>query len=124
MAGVYWTSRAKLIIKRGRKCELCGYSEEPMILNPHHKIPRCMGGSNKSDNLIILCPNCHAKEHLKTKKYKTLESVVEYWRTIKVNPKYMNEWREKNRDKLRMYNREYDRNVRSKNKSKEAMLPC
>lgn len=48
-----------LIDRRGRKCELCGYSEHPEILEVHHIIPRCDGGKNEDSNLQVLCPNCH-----------------------------------------------------------------
>lgn len=27
----------------------------------HHIVPKSMGGSDKRNNIITLCPNCHAK---------------------------------------------------------------
>jgi len=41
-------------------CERCGYSE---TIDIHHIKQRRDGGKNSSDNLIILCPNCHALFH-------------------------------------------------------------
>ena len=40
----------------------CDYScESKSQINIHHIIPRSMGGSNKKNNLLEVCPNCHAK---------------------------------------------------------------
>ena len=39
------------LIDRARNCALHGPCEK------HHIIPRCMGGSNKQDNLVELHPN-------------------------------------------------------------------
>ena len=41
------------------KCAICGYNEEPKILQVHHIDENRQ--NNNIDNLIILCPNCHAK---------------------------------------------------------------
>ena len=56
-------SHKKVLIKeRGYKCESCNLSEwlsEPIPLELEHK-----DGDNKNnikDNLLLLCPNCHAK---------------------------------------------------------------
>jgi hypothetical protein len=46
-----------ILKKRGNKCELCGWDKARCDV--HHKIPRSESGSNKEENLIILCPNCH-----------------------------------------------------------------
>lgn len=57
------TFTAKSSIKNLIKhCEKCGYKDDPRILVLHHK-----DGNHKhnhSDNLIILCHNCHALAHL------------------------------------------------------------
>lgn len=49
--------------RRGRltKCEECGYCKHPEILAVHHKDGN--RSNNAIDNLVILCPNCHAIEH-------------------------------------------------------------
>ena len=55
---------AKLIIKREYRCEICGYSEHPEVLEVHHIIERSRGGSNDEKNLQVVCPTCHAlQEH-------------------------------------------------------------
>lgn len=48
-----------------RLCEHCRwrtpYGSE--LLHAHHVIPLSCGGPDTIDNLIILCPNCHAIAH-------------------------------------------------------------
>lgn len=41
----------------GERCELCGFG---MVVDIHHIIPKYMGGEHSIDNLIVICPNCHA----------------------------------------------------------------
>lgn len=58
------TIRKYLFDKANYKCELCGYEGYNLktgntILQIHHKDGN--SGNNKPDNLIVLCPNCHAK---------------------------------------------------------------
>jgi predicted restriction endonuclease len=56
-------------IKRyGNRCELCGYG---LVVETHHILPRKKGGLHVTDNLTVLCPNCHA---LFTRKYLSLKS--------------------------------------------------
>jgi hypothetical protein len=50
----------RLIEKRGKKCERCGY-EVYQILQVHHQDRN--RNHNDLINLELLCPNCHAKEH-------------------------------------------------------------
>jgi hypothetical protein len=49
-------------------CEFCGWRApkllaEDAILSLHHVMPVYIGGSDDPDNLIILCPTCHALAH-------------------------------------------------------------
>jgi hypothetical protein len=44
-------------------CEKCKH-DNWNILQVHHIIEKSKGGSNELDNLLLLCPNCHAREHL------------------------------------------------------------
>jgi hypothetical protein len=44
-----------------KKCERCGYNEFPDILEVHHKDRSRKNGA--SENLELLCPNCHTEEH-------------------------------------------------------------
>lgn len=46
-------------------CEDCGYDEIPEILEVHHKDRNRR--NNKVENLKVLCPNCHEKEHFLSK---------------------------------------------------------
>jgi len=53
-----WFSR----FGRMSECENCGYKEIPGILIIHHKDRD--RNNNKIPNLAVLCPDCHALEHL------------------------------------------------------------
>lgn len=49
--------------KKIKKCEKCGFDNEPRILVIHHKNQNRK--NNFPDNLIVLCPTCHALEHMR-----------------------------------------------------------
>jgi len=49
--------RAQAIKQYGGKCELCSFE---LVIDTHHILPKNKGGSDAVDNLIVLCPNCHA----------------------------------------------------------------
>jgi 5-methylcytosine-specific restriction endonuclease McrA len=57
-----WFSR----FGRMAKCERCGYDDKPGILQVHHKDRD--RENNALSNLEVLCPNCHAEEHLEERK--------------------------------------------------------
>ena len=44
--------------KKIKKCMKCGRSSE---LEIHHIIPIRKGGTNRIDNLVLLCKRCHEK---------------------------------------------------------------
>lgn len=48
----------------GNACERCSYDACPDILEVHHKDRNRK--NNRLENLELLCPNCHAIEHLET----------------------------------------------------------
>ena len=51
---------------RDKFCQTCGtYGDKLNPLTVHHKKPRCKGGSNSLDNLILLCSECHHDLHKK-----------------------------------------------------------
>lgn len=54
-------SKSKLTIGKSRKplCEVCG---SPAHGEPHHIIPRSLGGPDNKLNLIQLCHRCHYVE--------------------------------------------------------------
>jgi hypothetical protein len=66
----------KLKEKLGNHCLFCGFSKEPKILHFHHlrdkkfsinrmiKLP-IEEIKKEVDKCVLLCPNCHAIEHLK-----------------------------------------------------------
>jgi len=58
--------KIRLLKSRGKKCERCGF-EEYQILQVHHKDKD--KNNNKLDNLEILCPNCHSREHYSEKSW-------------------------------------------------------
>lgn len=60
--------RMQAIKKYGAKCELCGYE---LVVESHHILPRKRGGLHEINNLMVLCPNCHA---LITRRYLNLKS--------------------------------------------------
>ena len=45
------------------ECTICHYHDEPRILEIHHILERCNGGTDDVSNLIVLCPNCHSLVH-------------------------------------------------------------
>lgn len=49
--------RNQAIKKYGNNCELCDYS---LSIDTHHIEPKKNGGLHEIENLMILCPNCHA----------------------------------------------------------------
>jgi len=49
--------RAQAIKKYGNSCELCGYT---LAVDTHHIIPKHDGGAHEINNLMVICPNCHA----------------------------------------------------------------
>lgn len=50
---------------RGGVCERCDFSNYA-VLQIHHKKERHKGGTDRINNLELLCPNCHATHHLGT----------------------------------------------------------
>lgn len=52
--------REELISSLGGKCQKCMGTN---ILQAHHKVPFWKGGSNKLENLELLCITCHGHEH-------------------------------------------------------------
>ena len=59
---------AKLVRRyRGDECQICGDSydsEEGTFCDSHHIVPLAEGGTDTSDNIIIVCPSCHRRFHL------------------------------------------------------------
>lgn len=47
------------VLKRDRRCQLCGAGPEDAVLHVDHIVPRSRGGSNDLDNLQVLCQACN-----------------------------------------------------------------
>jgi len=63
--GEEWENARKSAFKRDDgECQDCGKMSDPLsILHVHHKTPRSEGGSDDLENLVTLCPDCHAQRH-------------------------------------------------------------
>lgn len=68
------------ILKRAKaKCILCGWGEATCDI--HHIIEKHKGGTDESNNLIIVCPNCHRIIHTFPEKFSLeflKENSIEY----------------------------------------------
>lgn len=58
--------KIRLLAEKGRKCERCDY-DKYQILEVHHKNRNRQ--DNGLENLALICPNCHAEEHLLKKSW-------------------------------------------------------
>jgi len=64
-AQVVKSVRAQCVERSGGSCEECG-CECLFDGHAHHKIPRSLGGKWTTENIVYLCPLCHAKAHRRT----------------------------------------------------------
>lgn len=51
-------------ISKGGYCLLCGYNENPLILEEHH-----IGGKSNSRTSVVACANCHKALTLKQRSW-------------------------------------------------------
>lgn len=57
-----WNIIRRIIYRRAKyTCQYCGKSD--LGINAHHIVPLIKGGSNKLDNLICVCNQCHSILH-------------------------------------------------------------
>jgi 5-methylcytosine-specific restriction protein A len=79
--------KRRLKLKAEFKCQICDQRYDPEILDIHHIYPVKLGGSDRTSNLIVLCPTCHRKadrkiisrerlKRAKNKKRKKIDSQV------------------------------------------------
>lgn len=62
--GAMHLRRKKEMIADRSTCENCAIIlPAASMLHMHHTVPVSRGGSDGFDNLILLCPNCHAIAH-------------------------------------------------------------
>lgn len=57
----------RLLVEVAHRCCICPEHED--ITEIHHIVAVGKGGSSNYENLIVLCPNCHAKVHREKGKY-------------------------------------------------------
>lgn len=56
-----------LLLKiRPNKCNRCPFDFVP-VLQAHHIVEVCNGGTDDPENLELLCPNCHCTHHYLTR---------------------------------------------------------
>ncbi len=66
-----------LYLKQGRRCAACGRKMEKNKLQIHHITPRVYNGQNSTENLILLCEECHNQLH-KFINWKILELIEKH----------------------------------------------
>lgn len=57
-------TKDKVKDKFKNKCSVCGISGDNTKLNISHIMPYAYGGDSNEDNLLLICPNCHANMDL------------------------------------------------------------
>lgn len=57
----YYNVKAAVLDRDNHTCQICAGKDTQ--LEVHHIIPKSQGGSNRMENLITLCKNCHEKIH-------------------------------------------------------------
>lgn len=67
-------------------CVACGQSDN---LNQHHLVPRSLGGTDATDNLLTLCGSCHAKAHQVKATWKHSELTRKAMRNKQANEEYI-----------------------------------
>jgi 5-methylcytosine-specific restriction endonuclease McrA len=72
--------RNQAVKRYGKNCELCGYK---LAVEAHHIIPRKENGKHEVNNLIVLCPNCHALITRKIIVLKNRKSILQAQKDLK-----------------------------------------
>jgi len=72
--------KKRLLLLAKGKCENCGMrlTEQGVGEDIHHIKPWAERGSDKDDNLIVLCPNCHRKVKVGTIPAEELKKKIAY----------------------------------------------
>ena len=70
----YQNIRAYVLHRDKYMCQLCG--KRNALFQLHHIIPKSQNGKDHPDNLITLCPDCHARVHNDTQLLKKLQSKI------------------------------------------------
>ena len=71
----YWNRQCK--IRDDYTCQICGF-REPEIMVADHILPKSMYPELKFEmnNLVTLCPNCHARKTQREKKNKEYNKII------------------------------------------------
>jgi 5-methylcytosine-specific restriction endonuclease McrA len=78
---VFGENRRKALDYANQRCQRCGVGD--IRLHVHHKKPRAEGGSDDLENLIVVCPECHAEAH-DAEPCKLCGNVVHYGGTVSI----------------------------------------
>lgn len=72
-------TRLGMIRDSRRKCEVCAWAA-PFYdaLCVHHIVPVADGGDDALDNLVVLCPNCHAVVHALIRRVDAADEAIFY----------------------------------------------
>lgn len=63
-------------------CEVCEFNVQS-VLRLHHIIPVAKDGSTSKDNLVVLCPNCHALVHMmRSKNYQQTKPFARWFHRL------------------------------------------
>lgn len=66
----------RTVRKYERQCVSCGWQTPDglrTLIHVHHVIPISAGGDDTTENMVVLCPNCHAIAHAVTQRSNTLK---------------------------------------------------
>jgi 5-methylcytosine-specific restriction endonuclease McrA len=76
-AGKIKRERGPVKVDQDSRCEACGWRPSQSfrstfkkwvgMMHVHHVVPQACRGTNETENLIILCPTCHAMIHKMTR---------------------------------------------------------
>jgi hypothetical protein len=63
--------KPSVLDEHDRSCFVCGFDFAPVLVM-HHITPVAEGGDNGRDNLVIVCPTCHAMVHQLMRTYRVI----------------------------------------------------
>ena len=65
----------KILKRANLSCSICGWNQASCDI--HHIIPKSKNGTDRMENLIVICPNCHRSIHTHGEKYISTSSLNE-----------------------------------------------
>jgi predicted HNH restriction endonuclease len=91
--------RKHILEANGNVCFVCE-NKMRSVLIVHHKIPVSQGGSNEMDNLVVLCPTCHAMVHRARQDHERKDRDGNMWEKTDVSNDISNEFTQRQLQKL------------------------